>query len=103
ILRTVALRVVPPESERERIDVCASERMPVRDLHRSGVVGDQVTARARLVKISGRKIFCAVEAANSKEKIGEGTQVQMLVRKDRLERLSNPARATGSLHVRGRS
>lgn len=67
------------------------------------VVGDQVTARARLVKISGRKIFCAVEAVNSKEKIGEGTQVQMLVRKDRLERRSDPTRATGWFQVRGRS
>ncbi len=45
-------------------------------------VGDQVTARARLVTVTGRKIVCAVEAFNSKEKIGEGTQVQMLVRKD---------------------
>ena len=44
--------------------------------------GDQVTARARLVSVSGRKITCAVEAYNSKGKIGEGTQVQMLVRKD---------------------
>ncbi len=45
-------------------------------------VGDQVTARARLVTVTGRKIVCAVEAFNSKEKIGEGTQVQALVRKD---------------------
>ncbi len=66
-------------------------------------VGDQVTARAHLVKISGRKIFCTVEAVNSKEKIGEGTQVQMLVRKDRLERLSNPPRADASSQVRDRS
>ncbi len=45
-------------------------------------VGDRVTARARLVSVTGRKIVCAVEAFNSKEKIGEGTQVQALVRKD---------------------
>lgn len=45
-------------------------------------LGDQVTARARLVEVSGRKVVCAVEAFNSKEKIGEGMQVQMLVRKD---------------------
>ncbi len=63
-------------------------------------VGDQVTARARLVKISGRKIICAVDAVNSKEKIGEGTQVQVLVRKDQLERFSDPQRADASLHVR---
>jgi len=47
-------------------------------------VGDRVTARARLVQIEGRRILCAVEANNSREKIGEGTQVQMLVRKERL-------------------
>lgn len=47
-------------------------------------VGERVTARARLVEIDGRRIVCAVEASNEHEKIGEGTQVQMLVRKDRL-------------------
>ena len=47
-------------------------------------VGDRVTTRARLVQIERRRIVCAVEAYNSREKIGEGTQVQMLVRKDRL-------------------
>lgn len=47
-------------------------------------MGDRVTARARLQEISGRKIVCAVEAYNSKDKIGEGTQVQMLVRKGKL-------------------
>jgi fluoroacetyl-CoA thioesterase len=46
--------------------------------------GDRVTARARLVQVDGRRIVCAVEAHNSREKIGEGTQVQMLVRKERL-------------------
>ena len=44
-------------------------------------VGEQVTARARLTQISGRRIVCAVEAFNSREKIGEGTQVQMIVRR----------------------
>jgi len=47
-------------------------------------VGDRVTAGARLVQIDGRRIVCAVEAHNSREKIGEGMQVQMLVRKERL-------------------
>lgn len=44
-------------------------------------MGDRVTVRARLQEVSGRRIVCAVEAHNSKDKIGEGTQVQMLVRK----------------------
>ena len=47
-------------------------------------VGDRVTAQARLVRVEGRQIVCAVEAHNSREKIGEGVQVQMLVRKERL-------------------
>lgn len=47
-------------------------------------VGEQVTARARLVEVEGRRIVCAVEAFNQYEKIGEGTQVQMLVRRERL-------------------
>jgi predicted thioesterase len=51
--------------------------------------GDQVTAHARLVKVTGRKIYCAVEAFNSKGKIGEGTQVQVLVRKTQ-PRASSP-------------
>lgn len=46
--------------------------------------GEQVTVRARLLEMDGRRIACAVEAHNKREKIGEGTQVQMLVRKDRL-------------------
>ncbi len=47
-------------------------------------VGEQVTAHARLLKVDGRRIVCAVEAHNRREQIGEGTQVQMLVRKDQL-------------------
>jgi len=47
-------------------------------------IGERVTARARLIEIDGRRIVCAVEASNEHERIGEGTQVQMLVSKDRL-------------------
>lgn len=47
-------------------------------------VGDRVTAKARLLRIEDRQIVCTVEAYNSHEKIGEGTQVQMLVSKERL-------------------
>ncbi|HET6781000.1 MAG TPA: thioesterase family protein [bacterium] len=47
-------------------------------------IGERVTARARLIEIDGRRIVCAVEAHNEHERIGEGTNVQMLVRKDRL-------------------
>lgn len=60
-------------------------------------VGERVTARARLVEIDGRRIVCAVEASNEHEKIGEGTQVQMLVRKDRLaSRIAEVQRRAGA-------
>jgi predicted thioesterase len=49
--------------------------------------GDRVTARARLVAIEGRRIVCAVEASNQRERIGEGTQVQVLMSKRRLREL----------------
>ncbi len=48
-------------------------------------LGEQVTARATLLAVDGRRIVCAVEAYNVREKIGEGTQVQMVVRKERLQ------------------
>jgi predicted thioesterase len=46
--------------------------------------GEAVTVKARLLRLDGRRIICAVDAYNPREKIGEGTQVQVLVRKDRL-------------------
>lgn len=46
--------------------------------------GERITVRARLLQIDGRRIICAVDAYNEREKIGEGTQVQLLVRRDRL-------------------
>lgn len=47
-------------------------------------IGERVTARARLIEVDGRRIVCAVEARNEHERIGEGTQVQMLVSKEAL-------------------
>ncbi len=47
-------------------------------------VGEQVITHAKLVEVDGRRIVCTVEARNPREKIGEGTQVQLLVRKERL-------------------
>lgn len=46
--------------------------------------GERVTATARLLQIEGRRIVCAVDAYNDHEKIGEGTQVQLLVKRERL-------------------
>jgi predicted thioesterase len=53
-------------------------------------VGDRVTARARLLEVRGNRIVCTVEAFNETGKIGEGTQVQVLLSKDTLQRLADP-------------
>jgi len=49
-------------------------------------LGEQVTARARLLEVDGPRIICAVEAHNPREKIGEGTGVQMVVQREWLQR-----------------
>lgn len=46
--------------------------------------GERITAQARLLEIAGRRIICAVEARSDRGKIGEGTQVQVLMPKSRL-------------------
>lgn len=53
-------------------------------------VGDRVTAQARLLEVRGNRIVCAVEAYNETGKIGEGTQVQVLLSTDTLRRLADP-------------
>ena len=47
-------------------------------------VGDRVRARAVLERVDGRRIHCRVEAHNSREKIGAGRTVQVVVSRDRL-------------------
>lgn len=47
-------------------------------------VGDRVRARAVLERVDGRRIHCRVEAHNSREKIGEGRTVQVVVSRARL-------------------
>lgn len=51
--------------------------------------GDRVTARARLLEIRGNRIVCAVEAYNEHGKIGEGTQVQVLLTQGTVRRLGD--------------
>ncbi len=64
-------------------------------------IGERITVRARLVELDGRRIVCAVEAHNGHEKIGEGTQVQMLVRKDRLaSRIAELQKRAGARRTR---
>jgi predicted thioesterase len=53
-------------------------------------VGDRVTARARLLEMRGNRIVCAVEAHTAAGKIGEGTQVQILLPRGALRRLIDP-------------
>ncbi len=48
-------------------------------------LGEQVTAYAKLLEVDGRRIICAVEARNSREMIGEGTEIQMVVRREWLQ------------------
>ena len=42
-------------------------------------VGMRVRVRATLDRIDGRRIHCRTEAANERERIGEGTTIQILV------------------------
>jgi predicted thioesterase len=56
-------------------------------------VGDRVTARARLLEVRGNRIICAVDAHNQTGKIGEGTQVQVLLSKETLRQLAHPVAA----------
>lgn len=47
-------------------------------------VGMRVTVTARLAQIDGNRIVCTVEATNERARIGEGTQVQVVLPKQRL-------------------
>lgn len=53
--------------------------------------GSRITARARLLEVDGRRIICALEARNDREKIGEGTNVQVLMSKARLAEMRGRA------------
>jgi fluoroacetyl-CoA thioesterase len=48
-------------------------------------VGGRVRVRATLERIEGRRIRCRVEAHNEREKIGEGSTVQIVVPRARLD------------------
>ncbi len=53
--------------------------------------GERVTARARLLEVRGNRIICAVEAHNEHGKIGEGTQVQVVLARSALRELTDPS------------
>jgi len=50
-------------------------------------VGMRVTVRARLLRVEGNRIVCALEAFNEREQIGAGENVQVLLPKDRIKAL----------------
>ena len=48
-------------------------------------VGMRVRVRAILERVDGRRIHCRTEAANERERIGEGTTIQILVSRHALQ------------------
>ena len=51
-------------------------------------VGERVRVRATLERVDGRRIHCALEARNQRERIGTGRNVQVVMSRHRLrERL----------------
>jgi fluoroacetyl-CoA thioesterase len=57
-------------------------------------VGMRVRVRAALERVDGRRIHCRIEATNERERIGEGTTVQIVVSR---RRLREQFRALGAL------
>jgi predicted thioesterase len=47
-------------------------------------VGERVRVRATLERVDGRRIHCALEAGNQRERIGTGRNVQVVVSRHRL-------------------
>lgn len=68
-------------------------------------VGMRVTVTARLEQIEGNRIVCAVDARNERTRIGEGTQVQVVLPKARIaariEQMSGRGRAHSEGEVSG--
>ena len=58
-------------------------------------VGMRVTVTARLEQTDGNRIICAVEAHNERTRIGEGTHVQVVLPRARLQaRIASVSRWT---------
>lgn len=75
--RKVILPYLEPGEEAVGHSVSVTHRAPT-------AVGETVIARARLVRIEGNQIICAVEAHNGRTTIGDGTTIQVLVDADAL-------------------
>ena len=57
-------------------------------------VGMRVRVRAALERVDGRRIHCRIEATNERERIGEGSTIQIVVSR---RRLREQFRALGAL------
>lgn len=58
-------------------------------------VGDRVRVRATLERVDGRRIYCALEAHNQRERIGEGRNIQVVLSRRRLHDTFRAIGATG--------
>lgn len=75
--RKIILPYLEPEEEAVGYSVSITHLAPT-------PVGMTVTVRARLAQVDGNRIVCDVEAVNELTRIGEGTQVQVVLPKQRL-------------------
>lgn len=83
--RKVILPFLEPEEDAVGHSISVTHFAPTQ-------VGEQVTARATLVRIEGNRIICALEARNDREKVGAGENVQVVLPRTRLaERFAPPA------------
>jgi predicted thioesterase len=76
--RKLVLPYLEPEEEAVGYAVSVTHLAPT-------PVGMRVTVTARLEQIEGNRVVCAVEAHNGLTRIGEGTHVQVVLPKSRLQ------------------
>jgi len=93
--RKILLPFLEPDEEAVGYSISVTHLAPT-------PVGMRVTVTAHLEQIDGNRIVCSVEAANERMRIGEGTQVQVVLPKTRLqarvaEILGRGARAEGEV------
>jgi predicted thioesterase len=70
--RKVILPYLEPDEDAVGHSVSVTHRAPT-------PLGATITAQARLVRIEGNQIVCAVTAHNGRTTIGDGTTIQVLV------------------------
>lgn len=92
--RTIILPYLEPDEEAVGYSVSVTHLAPT-------PVGMRVRVRARLVSIEGNRIICVVEASNDRTRIGEGTQVQVVLPKHRLHARIAQMSGEGSTHSEG--